>query len=228
MFHAAVQHIEPFVQAYGALGVLCASILEEIVAPIPSTLVVFSSAVLLTQGLSGWTAISTILLKIVLPASVGITIGSLFPYFLARIGEKVAVERFGKYLGLKWESIAAMQKKVEKTSSAEIAIFISRAIPGVPSLAVSIFAGLARMPLDTYILWSFLGCIPRNFILGLLGWWGGRQYGAAMEILSNLESHVLVIIVAVVLALGIGWLLFEHKRKRRKKVHMENQANIRP
>lgn len=217
MFHSLVQQIEPLVQSYGAIGVLLASILEEIIAPIPSTLVVFTSSVLLTQGLHGWTAVLTILLKIVLPASVGITVGSLFPYFLARIGERVAVERFGKYLGLTWSSVEAMQRRVEKASSAEIAIFITRAIPGLPSLAVSVFSGLARIPVGKYIVWSFLGCIPRNLILGLAGWWGGRQYGMAMEFLSNIESHMLILIFAVIIAVGIGWILFEHKRRKKKR-----------
>ncbi len=217
MFHSMISQIEPFVQAYGALGVFLASVLEEIIAPIPSTLVVFSSAVLLTQGLQGWDAIIVILLKIMLPASAGITVGSLFPYFLARIGEKVAVEKFGKYLGLKWSTIEAMQKRVEKASSVEVAIFVTRAIPGLPSLAVSMFCGLARVPFRKYVLWSFLGCLPRNLILGLAGWLGGTQYGAVMEMLSATESGMLVIIVAVCVSLLIGWAIFEHKRRKKKQ-----------
>lgn len=215
MFHAAIEYIEPFVQAYGALGVFVASIAEEIIAPIPSTLVVFSSAVLLTQDLTGWSAISVIIFQIMLPASAGITIGSLFPYYLARIGEKVAVERFGKYLGLNWASIEAMQKRVDKASSAEIAIFVTRAIPGLPSLAVSIFSGLARIPVGKYIVWSFLGCLPRNLILGFAGWAGGTQYGAAMEILSKLESGMLVLIFGVIGVLGIVWIRMGKSKKKK-------------
>ena len=228
MFHAIVSQIEPFVQMYGALGVFLASVLEEIIAPIPSTLVVFSSAVLLTQGLHGWDAIAVVIFKIMIPASAGITLGSLFPYFLARIGEKVAVEKFGKFLGLKWSAIESMQKRVEKASSIELAIFVTRAIPGVPSLAVSIFSGLTRIPVRKYMLWSFLGCLPRNLILGLLGWWGGKQYGAGMEILSNLEGHVMAVIVAVIIALAIGWLIFDHKRKHKKRTSQEDKTEMRP
>ncbi len=216
MFHSIMSQIEPFVQAYGALGVFLASILEEIVAPIPSTLVVFSSAVLLTHGLQGWDGIMVILFKIMLPASAGITIGSLFPYFLARIGEKIAVEKFGKYLGLRWSTIETMQKRVDKASSVEIAIFVTRAIPGLPSLAVSVFCGLARVPFKKYVLWSFLGCLPRNFLIGLAGWWGGRKYGVFMKIVSATESSVLVIIVSVCVSLLIGWAIFEHKRRKKK------------
>ncbi len=114
-----------------------------------------------------------------------------------------------------------MQRRVENASSAEIAIFVTRAIPGLPSLAVSVFSGLARIPVGKYIIWSFLGCLPRNFILGLAGWLGGRQLGTVMELLTNLESHMLVLVFAVIIALGIGWLIFEHRRKHQRKSHGE-------
>jgi membrane protein DedA with SNARE-associated domain len=214
MFHSLVTHIEPLLQTYGALGVFLASIIEEIIAPIPSTIVVFTSGVLLTQGLHGWDAIFTILFKIMIPAAAGITIGSLVPYFIARIGEKVAIDKLGKYVGLNWSMVEKMQARAEKGHSIELVIFITRAIPGIPSLAVSVFCGLARVPFWKYVIWSFIGCLPRNFILGLVGWLGGTQYGAIMEIVSSMESGVLVIIFAVAISLGIGWFLFQHRRKK--------------
>lgn len=217
MFHSLVQNLEPLLQTYGALGVFLASIIEEVIAPIPSTLVVFSAAVLLTKGLTGAAAISTIAFKIMLPASVGMTIGSLFPYGLARMGERVAINKFGKTLGVNWELVEKAQKWAEKSKSDEALIFFSRAIPGFPSLAVSIIAGLARIPLYEFMLWSFLGALPRTFILGLLGWWGGKQYGAIMEFLSSIESSVLIIIVAVLVCIGIGWVIFQRRRIRKVK-----------
>ncbi len=229
MFQSIVHQIEPLVQNYGALGVFLASVLEEIIAPIPSTLVVFSSAVLLTQGLHGWDAILVILFKIMIPASAGITLGSLFPYFLARIGEKVAIEKFGKYLGLSWSAIESMQKRVEQATSVELAIFVARAIPGMPSLAVSIFSGLARVPVGEYIIWSFLGCLPRNLILGFVGWWGGKQYGAVIELLSTTESGLLVLVFAVFISLVIGWAIFEHKRRNKNRnVQAADPPQMRP
>jgi len=210
VFSHLVQNIEPLIREYGALGVFGASIVEEIIAPIPSTIVVFTSGILLTHGQTGWTALSTILFQIMLPASAGITIGSLFPYFLARIGEKVAIERFGKTLGVNWATIEKARAWYEKRSSYPVSIFVTRAIPGIPSLAVSILSGLARVPVGTYLLWSFLGCLPRNFILGVLGWVGGAQYMQHAEKLSSLET---VVLVGVVIAGVVGFLYWRRKRK---------------
>ncbi len=199
---------------YGVFGLFFASVIEEIIAPIPSTLVVFTGSLLLTKGLQGWDAISVIVFHIMLPASLGMTLGSLFPYYLARIGEKVAIDKFGKYLGINWKTIEKVQAWTKKSHSDEFLIFASRAIPGMPSLAVSLIAGLARIPVREFLLFSFLGALPRTFILGLAGWWGGRQASGVMELLSMTESHMLIIILAV-LASGLLYLYLNHRKKSR-------------
>src|SRR5438552_4094533 len=100
MFHTLILHLEPILRMYGALGVFVAAVIEEIFAPIPSTLVVFTASMLMTRGMHGAHAYQIIALKIMLPASLGLAIGSLVPFFVARIGERVAINRFGKFLGI--------------------------------------------------------------------------------------------------------------------------------
>lgn len=215
MFEHLVQYLEPILTTYGALGVFLSSIIEEIIAPIPSTLVVFSASVLLTHGKDTADALWTIIFSIMLPAAVGITIGSLFPYYLARIGEKVAIEKFGKYLGISWETIEKAQAWSKKSSSDQWIVFTARAIPGLPSVAISIMAGLVRMPVLEYMLWSFLGCLIRNFVIGCIGYWGGKQFLFVAELLSQTESKVLVVIVAILLV-GLGFYAYQHTKKSRK------------
>lgn len=213
MFHALVMHIEPLIQAYGGLGVFLASTVEEMVAPIPSTIVVFTAGLILTHGLHGQAVAMTLLLKVILPASAGMSLGSLFPYYIARAGEKMAIERFGKLIGVDWSMIEKMKAWSAKTSSDELIIFGTRAMPGVPTLAVSILAGLAQIPVVEYLLYSFLGCVIRTSILSVAGWFGGRQYGFLMEIFSNSEDHILVIALAVLFS-AVAVLIVLKDRKR--------------
>lgn len=212
MFVQFVHVLEPLVQSYGALGIFFSSIIEEVIAPIPSSLVVFTGSLLVTKGLLGWQAIVAIMLKVMIPASAGLAIGALFPYYLARWGEKVAIDRFGKYIGISWAAVEKAQRWTEKSRSDELIIFMSRAIPGMPSLAVSLVSGLLRIPVREFLLWSFLGALPRNFLLGLAGWWGGKQYVVVMKFLSGIESHVFILIAAVLLSLGIGWVYLQRRR----------------
>lgn len=217
MFHAIIQHIEPLIEAYGAIGVFLASIIEEMIAPIPSSIVVFSASVILTQGLHGQDAAFVLFTKVILPASVGMTIGSLVPYFIARIGEKVAIDRFGKYIGVDSAMIEKMKKWSAKTCSDEFIIFGTRAIPGLPTMAVSILAGLAQIRVFEFLLYSFLGCIVRTSLLSFIGWYGGKQYGFILEILGNSEERIFIIVFAVILSALAAWIVL----RRQKKVESE-------
>lgn len=213
MFHALIQHIEVLLYTYGVLGVFVAALIEEMVAPIPSTLIVFTAGLVMTKELVGMSAVIALLLKVVLPASVGMTLGSLFPYYIARIGEKVVIERFGKYLRIDWSTIEKIQAWTKKTSSDELIIFGTRAIPGIPTMAVSIIAGLARIPVAEYLLYTFLGCLIRTSILAGIGWVGGRKMGYVMEIFSVLDDHLLIVLSAVLFSIIAAWLVLRRRPK---------------
>jgi membrane protein DedA with SNARE-associated domain len=212
MFDTLVAHLGPLIKTYGAWGVLFATTIEETFAPIPSTLVVFTSSLFMTRGLHGQEALFVIFFKIMLPASLGLTIGSLVPYFIARIGEKVAIDRFGKFFGITWSTIEKLQAWTKKTSSDEVIIFFSRAIPGLPSLAVSIVAGLARIGIWEYVIYTFLGGLVRSFLIAMAAWWGGREARGIIEMAGNIQNTLLLTVLVVVL----GILVFKLIAGRRK------------
>jgi membrane protein DedA with SNARE-associated domain len=165
MFSHLVTIIDPLVQQYGALGVFLGSIIEEVVAPIPSTIVVFSAGVLLAGDLTGADAIRTVALSVMLPASAGIALGSLFPYYLARLGEEVLLHRWGKYLGLDATLVEKAKGWMQKTKRDEWLLFFARAVPVLPSVAISVTAGRGACSTSTSRKisreWrrSFLGCL---------------------------------------------------------------------
>lgn len=212
MFHPLIQHIEPMIQTYGALGVFLASFLEEMIAPIPSTIVVFTAGLVLTHGLQGQEVAAMLLLKVILPASAGMTIGSLIPYFIARAGEKVVINRFGKYIGVDWSMIEKMKAWSAKHTSDEFIIFGTRAIPGIPTMVVSIVAGLAQIPVVEYMTYTFLGSVIRTALLSTAGWLGGRQYGFIVNLFSVAEDHLLVIAIAVLISGLTAWIVLRQRK----------------
>lgn len=212
MFHAFAQHLEALFHTYGVAGVFIAALIEEMIAPIPSTLIVFTAGLLMTKGLAGYAATSALIFKVVLPASAGMALGSLFPYYVARIGERVAIERFGKYLRIDWSTIEKMQAWIKKSSSDEVIIFGTRAIPGIPTMAVSILAGLTRIPVTEYLLYTFLGCIFRTSILASIAWFGGKQYRFIIAFLSRSEDRLLVILFAVLCSVITAWIVLRQKK----------------
>lgn len=216
MFHHLTQSLLPLLHEYGALGVFLASIVEEIIAPIPSTVVVLTASFFMTEGMQAMQAILTIIFKIMLPASLGISIGSLFPYYLARIGERVAIDKFGRFLGVSWKMVDDAEAWFKKRRADEAAIFITRAIPGLPSVLVGVFCGLIRIPVHEFLLWSFLGSLVRTFALGMIGWYAGKTYKILAGEISTIEGVVIKAFAIVGIAF-VAYIVFRKLKNRKKK-----------
>lgn len=196
---------------YGPLGIFIASIVEEIIAPIPSTLVIMSTSFLIFKGtVISLGSIFKLFTNIVLPASSGVTLGSLLIYYIGYFLGKPFLKRWGKFLGVSWEDIIHAQNKFTNSSSDELLLFILRAFPIVPSVAISIFCGFIRFDLRKYLIITFLGTVVRAFILGFIGWQFGSMYQTAAEEISYLEEIGLAVIIIV----AAGYLIYQRKFKK--------------
>ena len=144
---------------------------------------------------------------IVLCASVGACIGALVNYFLARYLGRPLVYRFAE------SRIGHMclidSEKVEKAERyfddhGAIGTFFGRLVPAVRQL-ISIPAGLARMGLGRFMLYTTLGATLWNSILAGMGWYIGHYYSGQLEEKVAQYSGELKI---AMLALGVAVVLF--------------------
>ena len=199
MFEELITYLEGILMAYGAVGVLLGSIVEEIIAPIPSTVVIMGTSFLVLKGLAITPeTLITLILLVVLPASVGVTVGSLVIYTLAYYLGKELVDRWGKYLGVSWGSLEIAQEKIEKGRTDAI-LFLVRAVPVVPSIAINVFCGFIRYDLKKFLIITFTGTLVRAFILGFLGWQFGSLYQNISTQISYLEEISLAIIIIAII-----------------------------
>ena len=212
------QIVIPFLNAlYGAvgyLGVMVAMAIESAMIPLPSELVLpyagflvgDSSAVEpLTRGpWSFWIVVAA--------ATIGNTIGSCIGYAIGAWGGRPFLERWGRYLLIRPHEIELAERFFEKYGPATA--FFSRLLPIVRTF-ISFPAGVARMPLGKFILYSTLGAIPWSIALV----WAGEQLGANwVDIRHALQPYDLLIAVLVVglVALFIWWRLGMPGRRRRE------------
>jgi len=210
LFEEIILYLESVLLAYGSLGVFLGSIVEEIIAPIPSTLVIMGTSFIILQGAAiSPETIFSLFINVVLPASVGVTIGSLLIYTLAYYLGKELIDRLGKYLGVSWENIDKAQSKFEESRSDEVILFTVRALPVVPSIAINVFCGFVRYDLKKFVVITFLGTLIRAFILGFLGWQFGSLYQTISTEISYLEE---ISVVVIVIALVIYFLWGEYKK----------------
>lgn len=184
----------------GATGVFLASVIEEVVAPIPSALIMTMSGFILVSGPVSLTSVSALIFKVALPAALGVTIGSYGIYFIARYGGRAIIDRWGKYLGLYWRDVEKLKAKMSGTKRDEWIIGTTRVLPFFPSVVVSAFCGILEMNVVKYFVISFIGIFFRGIILGTVGWQVGNIYEKYAKLISSVEDVILKGIVILVFA----------------------------
>lgn len=162
--------LELFIDNAGYWLVFLFMVIESSFLPFPSEVVVPPAAYLaVTKG-------DMNIFLIVLVATAGAVVGALVNYFLAVwLGRPIvyafANSRFG-------HACLIDQAKVEKAERyfdehGAISTFIGRLIPAVRQL-ISIPAGLARMNIGKFVIFTALGAMVWNCILAGLGYWLGK------------------------------------------------------
>jgi membrane protein DedA with SNARE-associated domain len=203
------QIVIPFLtQLYGAvgyLGVLVAMAIESAMIPLPSELILPFAGFLVSDA----TAIEPITKSpwsfwiVVLVATLGNTIGSLIAYGIGAWGGRPFLERWGKYLLIRPHEIEIAEHFFAKYGAATI--FISRLLPVVRTF-ISFPAGVARMPLGTFVIFSTAGAFFWSLLLTFAGVQLGSRWEDIRHALQPFDTVILVVVVVAVV-LFIWWRL---------------------
>jgi len=201
--------------AVGYVGVAVAVALETIVAPIPSEVIlpmagwkVSQSAVdpSIVEPLTGlaWNIPLAVLL-----ATVGSLVGALVGYAIGAWGGRPLLDRYGRYVGIGADDLDRADRWFGRWGS--WAVFLGRMVPLVRTF-VSYPAGISRMPLGRFVLFSTLGSLPWNAALIYAGFVVGENYPQIEAALKPYE-YVIYLAVAAVVALVVDrWLLAKRRR----------------
>ena len=152
---------------------------------------------------------------VVLAATVGACLGALVNYVLARWLGRPLVYRFANSrLG---HVCLIDEGKVQRAEQyfddhGALGTFVGRLVPAVRQL-ISIPAGLARMGLGRFMLYTALGAGMWNSILAAMGWYIGRHYSGQLEEKVAEYSGELKIAMLVVGALAVAYLIYKGTRK---------------
>jgi len=188
-----------FINKCGYWGVFFLMALESMIAPVPSELVMpFAGFLIFTGHFDPW--------AVMIASSLGSIVGSLLSYGMGMLGEPVVL-RYGRYLFLNPHHLEWTKKFFNRHGGKTI--FIARFIPVVRHL-ISIPAGLARMPLTPFILYTLVGATLWNGFLTYLGvrlkenWRLIQQY-----------THVLDFLVLACLLAGLAYFVWKFRAARK-------------
>ncbi len=193
------------IRAYGPWSVFIGVIIESVIVPIPSPLIIMGAGfVLISAELRFLDALMPILLQIVLPGAIASTLGAYIGYAIGYFGGKPLVDRWKGFLGFSWSDVEAMERRFQG-GKANTSIFFLRALPIFPLSVISAAAGLLRLPITEFSLWTFYGTVPRCLFLGYLGWGLGETYQGIAKGIDKAESVVSGILILLIFAVII-WL----------------------
>lgn len=205
--HQLVEFLTNVLQTIGWFGVVVIMALESANIPIPSEVTMPLSGWMLVQARGG-TSLQALLLG-GLWGAVGCTIGSIISYWLGRLGGRLLVERYGKYILVSEEDLGKADRWFARWG--DWTAFISRLLPIVRTF-ISFPAGVVRMNFWRFTIYSFIG----SFIwCGLLAW-GGYHLGEHWEELRDI-MRPFDIPIAIVIIAGFAYYVYHHVRKGKAK-----------
>jgi len=198
--------------------VIVGAIAEEIIAIIPSPFVP------LTAGSMAISQNKTVLYLLFL-AFIGAcakTCASSLMYWLAdKLEDVITKGKIGKLLGLESDDIERYGKMFSKGKKDDILLVILRALPFVPTLPVTIVAGLIKMDFKTFFVSTLIGIFFRNAFYLLAAFYGLKQLQGIMDSFDTIGIILKVGIIAAFLGVGFmilrknwdRWLLALKKNK---------------
>ncbi|OFT74470.1 hypothetical protein HMPREF3104_10115 [Corynebacterium sp. HMSC30G07] len=185
-----IDWIVGLMEVLGAPGVGIAILLENLFPPIPSEVVLPLAGFTVAQG-------SLNLVNVFIWSVLGSVIGA---YILYGVGAWLGLERLRKIADWMWlVRVSDVDKSMEFFHKhGKPSIFFGRLIPGIRSL-ISIPAGLDRMNLVMFGMWTTLGSGIWNAILIFLGLKLGENWEQATAWADTYSKVIYVVLILIIL-----------------------------
>lgn len=193
----------------GLAGIVVAMALESCCIPLPSEIVMPLAGVMFVEGklLAGvnfWLG----LVLIALAGAIGCLIGSIAAYGIGYAGGRPLMLKYGRYVLISQHDADMADRFFQKWGGATA--FFSRLLPIVRTY-ISLPAGITKMPLVKFSIYTFLGSFPWCFLLAYIGTVVGNNLAVLTPIFRSFE---VVIIIALVILLAL--YIWRHLRNDRK------------
>lgn len=173
----------------GYLGIFLLMVLENVIPPVPSEVVMGLGGIAVAQGRMS-------IVPLMIAGTIGSLLGNVFWYEIGyRLGHarfRPFIDRYGRWLTVEWRDVEKLQRFFVKHG--QWVVFIFRFMP-IGRTVVSIPAGLARMPRGRFLLWSTAGITIWNAVLVGAGYWLGTRFHDLDRYLGPAATALLVLAV---------------------------------
>jgi membrane protein DedA with SNARE-associated domain len=189
------------ISAMGYGGIVLLMAIESACIPLPSEIIMPFAGFLVSKG-------EMTLWGVALAGAVGCVVGSIPAYYLGMYGGRPLVEKYGKWVLISHHDLHIADRWFEKHG--EIIIFIGRLLPAVRTF-IAFPAGIARMHMGRFILYTFVGSLIWCWLLAYAGMKAGENWESLKVYFHQFHN-----VLAVAGVVFVVWYVRRHIRAVRR------------
>jgi membrane protein DedA with SNARE-associated domain len=188
----------------GYSGIVLLMAIESACIPLPSEIIMPFSGYLVSTGQMNLWAVAV-------AGSVGCVLGSLVAYWVGIKGGRPLIEKYGRYVLVSPHDLDMADRWF--ANHGEIIVFVSRLLPAIRTF-IAFPAGIARMNLKRFVIYTFAGSFP--WCLGLA--YVGQKLGEKWNKDDTLKTwfHRFDFLIGIAAVLVIVWWVWRHVGHLRK------------
>ena len=188
----------------GYSGIVLLMAIESACIPLPSEIIMPFSGYLVSTGQMNIWAVGV-------AGAVGCVLGSMVAYWAGMYGGRPFIEKYGKYVLVSRHDLDMADRWF--ANYGEIIVFASRLLPVIRTF-IAFPAGVARMNIPRFIIYTFAGSLP--WCLGLA--YVGQKLGEQWNKDETLKTwfHRFDFVIGIILLLGAVWWVWRHIGHLRK------------
>lgn len=201
-------HLDVFISQFGNIAVFVLMTLESMCIPIPSEVVMpYAGYHAFAHGQSYVVA--------VLVGTLANVVGGLIAYAVGRAGGRPFIRRYGRYILLNQRHLDRAEQWFQRRG--EITVFITRLLPALRTF-ISLPAGVAKMRVGRFILYTAIGSLIWNFALTYAGFQLGKHWDVVATSIKPLTYFG-----AALLVLAVLWFWFGRRKAKSAKQVPESE-----
>lgn len=185
----------------GYPGIFLLMLVESCGIPMPSEVIMPFSGFLVADG-------QMTLWAITLAGTVGNLAGSLLAYWIAYRGGRPLIEKYGKYILISKHDLDLADRWFKNYG--DWTVFFGRLLPVVRTY-ISFPAGIAKMDVKRFAIYTTLGALPWTLLFGWLGVKMGANWEAIRAKLHSFDMAILVLVIACIVL--YVWRHLRHRRQ---------------
>jgi membrane protein DedA with SNARE-associated domain len=186
------------ISALGYPGVALLMGIESACIPLPSEIIMpFSGYLVYTGRFSLW--------GVSVAGAAGCVFGSIIAYWAGMYGGRPFIERYGRYVLMSKHDLDVADRWFAKRG--ELIVFASRLLPVIRTF-IAFPAGVARMNMTRFIIYTFIGSLP--WCLGLA--YVGQKLGEEWDKNDTLKTlfHRFDFVIGIIGVLAVVWWVWRH------------------